>query len=156
MSAAEKIHHIGKAAGAKAAAFAEPAPEAVEIMNKTNRDMGKVALFVSIMSVILLVVFFFGLNQNLTSLTQKVSVIPGIQQQIDGIDGKIAGMETELTELRNLPAKTKNMVVGTMLQEMAQKAGYLGTQMGDDAQNEKLQRAMQLMQEVQTDLQPKQ
>lgn len=153
MSAAEKIHHIGKAASSKAATFTEPAPEAVEIMEKTNRDMGKVALFVSIMSVILLVVFFFGLNQNLTSLTEQVSVIPGIQQQIDGIDGKIAGIETELGTLKDLPAKTKKMVVGTMLQEMSQKAGYLGTQMENEAQNAKLQEAMQLMQEVQTDLQ---
>ncbi|NJB66369.1 uncharacterized protein YoxC [Desulfobaculum xiamenense] len=153
MSAAEKIHHIGKANGAKVERIAEPAPEAQAIMDRTNRDMGKVALLVSIMSVILLVVFFFGLNQNLTSLTEQVSVIPGMQQQIQGIDGKIAGIETELGALKDLPAKTKKMVVGTMLQEMAQKAGYLGSQMESDAQNAKLQQAMQLMQEVQADMQ---
>ncbi|SKA78791.1 hypothetical protein [Desulfobaculum bizertense] len=141
MSAAEKIRHIGKPS-----VVTEPAPEAVEIMEKTKKDMGKVALIVSILSVVLLVVFFFGLNQNLTSLNQQVSVIPGIQNQI-------ATMETDLATLKDLPSQTRRMVVGTMLDEMAQKANFLGGQMEDEAQAAKLQEAMKLIQGVQADMQ---
>lgn len=126
--------------------------EAEEIKAKTNGDLGKVALFVSLLTVILLVVFFFGLNQNVTGLTEEVRDIPEIKERIATMSSRIDGMETEMAALKDLPQESKRMVVRTMLQDMAQRAGYLTEQVDNEQQSAKLNQAMQLLEEVQTDL----
>ena len=148
MSAAEKIHHIGKP-GDAAETTTHSDPRCCEGDEATRRDMSKVALFVSLLAVVLLVVFFFGLNQNLKGVSatvEQLAVSTGeLTGRMDGIEGKVA-------ELENLPEKSRMMVMGTMLQEMAQRAAYLGTQMQTEEQNEKLHRAMELLQPVQTEI----
>lgn len=148
MSAAEKIHHIGKP-GDAAETTTHSDPRCCEGDEATRRDMSKVALFVSLLAVVLLVVFFFGLNQNLKGVSatvEQLAVSTGeLTGRMDGIEGKVA-------ELENLPEKSRMMVMGTMLQEMAQRAAYLGTQMQTEEQNEKLHRAMELLQQVQTEI----
>jgi len=126
--------------------------EAEDIKNKTNSDLGKVALFVSLLTVILLVVFFFGLNQNVTGLTQEVQDIPEIKEQIATMTERIDGMETEMAALQELPQESRRMVVRTMLQDMAQRAGYLTGQLDSEEQSAKLNQAMQLLEDVQSDL----
>ncbi|WP_028586972.1 hypothetical protein [Desulfocurvus vexinensis] len=151
MSAAEKIHHIGKPGdgGDGAETPTHPGPRCCEGDEATRRDMSKVALFVSLLAVVLLVVFFFGLNQNLKGVSATVEQLAmntgELTGRMDGIEGKVA-------ELENLPEKSRMMVMGTMLQEMAQRAAYLGTQMQTEEQNEKLHRAMELLQQVQTEI----
>lgn len=151
MSAAEKIHHIGKPGdgGDGAEAPTHSGPRCCEGDEATRRDMSKVALFVSLLAVVLLVVFFFGLNQNLKGVSATVEQLAmntgELTGRMDGIEGKVA-------ELENLPEKSRMMVMGTMLQEMAQRAAYLGTQMQTEEQNEKLHQAMELLQQVQTEI----
>ncbi len=143
MSASEKVHFIGKAAENKEPkeATVHTDPQAQE---ETRRDMSKVALFVSILSVVLLVVFFFGLNQNLK----------GVSGTVDQLSGRMNGIEDKIVALENLPQKSRMMVMGTMLQEMAQRAAYMSTQMETPEQNEKLHQAMELLQQVQTEVTP--
>jgi hypothetical protein len=111
--------------------------------------MSKVALLVSLLAVVLLVVFFFGLNQNLKGVAATVDSLAAttgdLAGRVDGVEGKVA-------ELANLPEKSRMMVMGTMLQEMAQRTAYLGTQMPTAEQNEKLHQAMELLQQVQTEI----
>jgi hypothetical protein len=54
--------------------------------------------------------------------------------------------------LEDLPEKTRKMLLVNALQEINQKAGYLGQQMSDD-EAAKLQKAQKLMEEVQKGLQ---
>ncbi|WP_461211079.1 hypothetical protein [Desulfocurvus sp. DL9XJH121] len=142
MSAAQDIHIVGKDE-------AERPEQAAEAVDKTSRDMGKVALFISILAVVLLVVFFFGLNQNLSGLTAKVDGLVVLKDDVGALAARMGTAEERLVALEGLPQKARKMVMGTMLQEMAQRTAYLSTQMDSEAQNEKLHRAMELLREVQ-------
>jgi len=146
MEAKERIHTIGKTERPDFSAEAEA------IKARTERDMGKVAMFVSILSVILLIAFYFGLNQNVTGLTEEVKQVSVIQEQVSGMQGRMGEMEARVQAMESLPAKAKKMVMSTMIMEMAQRAAYLSTQVDTEEQAAKLTQAMDLLQQVQTDL----
>jgi predicted PurR-regulated permease PerM len=116
------------------------------------KDMSKVAIVISILSVLLLVVFFFSMNQNLSGLSAKVENLSGMQNQIESIDSKVAGLEEEISGLENLPQQTRNMVLANSLQEMAQRTSVISSQVNTEEQSTKLQEAMNLLQEVQVEL----
>jgi len=146
MSAADNVHFIGQGQDDKTP---EQPPRVAEAVDKTSRDMGKVALFVAILAVVLLVVFFFGLNQNLNGLSARVDGLVVLKNDVDALGGRMNVVEERL---ETLPVKAKKMVMGTMLQEMAQRAAYLSTQMDGADQNERLHRAMELLQQVQVEV----
>ena len=137
-----------------------PTPEALreELVGKASRDMGKVAIFISLLAVLLLVVFFFGLNQNITSLSQEVKSLGSIRDEVRALGGELAGVSNEVNvmsgkvaELEKLPARTRNMIIGNDLDAMAKKLSYIGGQMeGDNA--EKVIQARKLLDELQGDL----
>ena len=151
MTAAENIHIIGKDGGQEQAATpqAPQDPTPVEAVDKTSRDMGRVALLVAILAVILLAVFFFGINQNISGLSARVDGLSTLKDDVALLGGRVDTVEARMEAL---PVKARKMVVGTMLQEMAQRTAYLGTQMDTEAQNEKLHRAMELLQQVQVEV----
>lgn len=145
MSASDKVHYIGKASETEEQQETPVQNDTTpQDFGDTRRDMSKVALFVSLLSVVLLVVFFFGLNQNLK----------GMSANVDNLSGRMTGIEDKVVALENLPHQSKMMVMGTMLQEMAQRAAFMSTQMETEAQNEKLVQAMELLQQVQTEIAP--
>ncbi len=172
-----------------------------KLLEETRRDMGKVGLFVSLLAVVLVVVFFYGINQNLTGLEHRVDELAYLEEDVVALnkkmttmDGKISSvagdvsyldnslttlgesvqdvksgmtsvtkkvanvrsdiseMDTRIAELEDLPEKTRKMLLVNALQEINQKAGYLGQQMSDD-EAAKLQKAQKLMEEVQKGLQ---
>lgn len=156
MSAVEKVHHIGPEHEGEEMQEEQKEVQAerqpAELIDKTGRDIGKVALFVSILSVVLLVVFFFGLNQNLTGLSARVDSLITIKDDVNALGTRVGTVEDRIVALEGLPKKAKQMVMGTMLQEMAQRADYLGSQMETDEQTAKLKQAMELLQQVQTEI----
>lgn len=152
MSTAEKVHHIGQEPETETPQEPKAERQPAELIDKTGRDIGKVALFVSILSVVLLVVFFFGLNQNLTGLSARVDNLVSIKDDVNALGTRVGTVEERIVALEGLPQKAKKMVMGTMLQEMAQRADYLGTQMETEGQSAKLKEAMQLLQQVQTEI----
>ncbi|GAU08928.1 hypothetical protein [Desulfoplanes formicivorans] len=108
----------------------------------TRKDSGKVAIAISIMSIILLVVFYFGFRQNFTELRHKVEALNGLQS-------RVVTLEQDVAALKTLPQKTKYMLMGTMTQEMANKAAYLGTQAASKEQAAKILQARQLLDDIQ-------
>lgn len=136
-----------------------------EVLEKTSRDMGKVAIFISILSVLLLVVFFFGLNQNIAGLSQEVKALSSLKQDVAALGGQLAtvqgdvgGLQGEMrtangkiAELEKLPAKTRNMIITNDLNEMGEKLGYIGGQL-DAAQADKLKQVQSIIKQLQSDL----
>jgi Tfp pilus assembly protein PilO len=118
---------------------------AAEITAKTNRDMGRVALFVSILAVILLTVFFFGVNQNMTGLTAQVKDFGQVKQQL-------AAMQQQVAALENLPAATRKMVLSGMLAETAQKLAYVQSQVPEGDASARLAKAIEEITAAQVDL----
>jgi hypothetical protein len=114
------------------------APFVNEITVKTSRDISRTALLLAVLAMLMAGVLFFKANQNLNALTRDVN----------GISAKVGTMDTRMAELENLPAKSKRMVMSTMILEMAQKASYLSTQVDDKEQAAKLLQAMELLQQA--------
>lgn len=105
---------------------------------KTSQDISRMALLLALVAVLLAGVLFFKVNQNVTVLNNDMQ----------GITAKVGAMDVRMAELENLPAKSKRMVMGTMIMEMAQKASYLSTQLDNPEQAAKLLQAMELLQQA--------
>jgi len=168
-TAREKIHPIHDM---KKSEGANP-EDSTDARRKGEREMGKVAIIISILSVLLIVIFFFGLNQNITGLNQEVQALSdmrqevgtlsarvgslqqsmgGIQQAISGIQENVEAMEGRLVQLEGLPAQTRNMIILNELSAMDQRLGYIGSQVTDEQQTASLQEAQKLLQQLQTQL----
>jgi len=130
----------------------ESAPEAMPAAQPPRRDMSKIALFASLAAVILLLGFYFSLNQNIRQLTLQVQDLSVIRTAVSSLDTKVGTMESKVAELETLPAKTRAALMSSILQEMTQKTSYMSTQLQSPEQQEKLMKAKELIQQVQTEL----
>ncbi|MFA6809901.1 MAG: hypothetical protein WCR47_02455 [Desulfoplanes sp.] len=108
----------------------------------TRKDSGKVAIAIALMAIFLLVVFYFGFRQNFTELRHKVEALNGLQT-------RVVSLEQDVEALKALPEKTRYMVMGTMAQEMANKAEYLNTQAASEEQRAKILQAKKLLENIQ-------
>lgn len=134
--------------------------EPIQDVGKASpRDMGKAAIIISILSVVLLVIFFFGLNQNLAGLSKQVEALGALEgeisrvdQAVAAVDGKVGAIDARMTELEKLPQRARNMMIDESLNEMAGRLNYMSGFVGDEARAEKIYEAMQLLKQVQVDL----
>ncbi len=146
------------------------------ISKDTRKDMGKVALLVSLLVVVLIVIFYFSLKQNIATVEKNLSNNEGVeasvealaedmsnveadvqvfedemaalQNQISDMDELMTGMQASLADLQDLPQKAEQMVYASLLNQLAQQAGYLGDHLqGDD--KDKVLEAQKLLQQVQ-------
>ncbi|NEP77078.1 MAG: hypothetical protein F6K39_02180 [Okeania sp. SIO3B3] len=145
---------------------------AQEVMSSAGNDMGKVAIYISLLSVVLLMVFYFGLSQNITKLGEEVEALAGLRQDVsamgtrldgvssrlrttdqavDALNGKMGTMETRVVELEKLPAKTRKMVIVNDLNAIGGKLGFIGGQL-DAGQAAKLEQAQKLLKALEADL----
>jgi len=113
-------------------------PSLAELNAKTSQDISRMSLILALAAVLLAGVLFFKSNQSLSLLSKDMA----------GVTAKIGVMDARMAELENLPAKSKRMVMGTLIMEMAQKASYLSTQVDNPEQAAKLLQAMELLQQA--------
>ena len=130
----------------------EPAAEASPMPEAPRRDMSKIALFASLVAVILLLGFYFNLNQNLKNLTAQVQDLASIKTSVATLDTKVGTMESKVADLETLPAKTRAALMSSILEEMSQKTSYMSGQLQSPEQQDKLMKAKELIQQVQTEL----
>ncbi|WP_028573841.1 hypothetical protein [Desulfonatronovibrio hydrogenovorans] len=142
----EKIKPVGE----ENLAASNPAYSAEEL-GGGKRDMGKVGVIVSVLAVFLLIIFYYALNKNMDEISGKVDLITETREMIQDLDNKMVEMDARIAEIEQLPDVVKNMVLGGMLDEMAQKAGYIGGQVSEE-QKAKLEQARDLLQQVQQEL----
>ena len=93
-----------------------------QILQEVRKDMGKVAILISILAVVLMVTFYFSLQYNMADIDNKVSELYSMKDQV-------VTMEERLTELEKLPQQTRNIIYGNMLEELSLKASYLSDQL---------------------------
>ncbi|HCO12284.1 MAG TPA: hypothetical protein DIT19_03550 [Desulfonauticus sp.] len=125
---------------------------AQEILAKTQKDMGKVGLVISILAVILSAVLFFGLNQNVKGLSEEVSKLGQLSTELKVLSSQVGSLESKVAALENLPQKTKNLIIANTLQDMAQKTKYLSSQVQTEEQATKLLQAQELLKQVQVEI----
>lgn len=119
---------------------------------KTGRDLSKIALFASMAVIILLLGFYFHLSQNIKTLTLQVQDLSLIRTAVSSLDTKMNTMESKVADLETLPAKTRAALLSSILHEITQKTSYMSSQLESDEQKEKLMKAKELIQQVQTEL----
>ncbi|WP_419779966.1 hypothetical protein [Maridesulfovibrio sp.] len=125
---------------------------AVGVTETASKDMGKVAIIISFMAVVLLVVFFYGLNQNLTSLTAEVKDLQTVRGEVEALNSQMDVVDGRLVELEKLPTKTRHIIMDGIIEEMNQKAAYVGAQLSEEEQA-KLAKVQELLKDVQSGLQ---
>lgn len=116
-----------------------------------RKDMGLVGIVISVLAVFLLVVFYYAMNKNMDALSDEVGQITETRQMVQTLDTKMGEMDQRIAELENLPEVVRSMVLGGMLEEMDQKAGYIGGYVTEE-QKAMLEQARELMQQVQKEL----
>lgn len=122
------------------------------ITDNAHKDMGKIAVIISIMAVVLLVVFFYGLNQNLVGLTSEVKDLQSVRGEVASLNSQMTTVDSRLGELEKMPQRTRNIIMDGIIEEMNQKAGYISQQVSEDDQA-KLAKVQELLKDVQSGLQ---
>jgi hypothetical protein len=115
---------------------------------KTGSDLGKVALFVALLAVILMVMLYFSQQQNIAGLTEKVDEVQGVRQEIVEIKDHVTALEEEVATLRDLPKEARKIIISGLLSESASKVAYLISQMESEEQQAKLAEIRKMLQDL--------
>jgi hypothetical protein len=128
-------------------------PEVPEdFLTKSQKDTGRVALFVSLLTVILVVIFYFSTNQSIEGLSGAIKETTAVQEQVVEMNERMQTLERRLAGLESVPAEARRVILGTMLQDMAQRVGSIAEEAETEEQGAKLRQARELLQEVEQDL----
>lgn len=152
MSAAE--HQAASTAEAPKAGYKPIDEEAFEM--KTGSDLGKAALFVALLAVVLMVILYFSQQQNITGMADKLDEVQSVKQELVTVQGQMTALEGEMEalveSLKDLPKEAKRVVLSSMLTESANKIHYLSTQVETQAQQSKLQQIQKMLEDLQSEL----
>lgn len=111
-----------------------------------SRDLATPALVLSLLALVLMVVFFFGMSSNIRGLSDEV-------HQLTGLRGDVAGLQAKLDEVRNQPTEgARKVLLNSMLEDMIQKSAFVEVQLQDQAQSERLSKVRDLLRQVQSDV----
>ena len=144
----------------------EEAAEEIAAPKKAGRDMGKAAVFISILTVLLLVVFFYALNRNMAGLASQVEELTALRTQVTDmggtlgsvrdnigkIEGDIATMQEKMTILDAVPSMAKRTMLRSMLHDLSQRADFIAQETEDGAQSAKIRAAMELLGQVESQM----
>ena len=138
----EAVHEDAASEEDVAEEVIQPAPQ------KTQSDMGRMALLISLTLVLIMAVSYFFLARDIKGLTTEVQALNAVRSQVSELDAKMGSVELRMSALESLPARTRRLVVRAMIQEMASKADFLAKDVDSDAEAAKLQEAITLLRQV--------
>jgi len=121
---------------------AESAPVMNAGVAAAQRDMSKVALMVALLAVLLLVIFFFGMNRNIAGLTDEVKSLGVLREEVSSLDQRLVELKADV------PVQMQRMIAHDIVNEMAMKAFYLTDTLHDEALRTKMQEVLQGLKEV--------
>ena len=137
-----KVHRLETVKGGNGQAGEEQGEAPVQGVADAQKDMSKVAMIVSLLAVILLVIFFFGMNRNIAGITDEVKSLGALREDVSNLDQRMLQMKSEM------PAHMKRMLAHDMVNEMSMKAFYLTDTLDDPALRGKMQEVLQGLKEV--------
>ncbi len=118
-----------------------------QILKEIRKDMGKVALIVSVLAVFLMVVFFFTIKYNVSTMNERINSLSMMKEDVVALDNTVSQVQDRVSTLEDLPQEMKSIVYANILQEMSQKTDYLSQQL-DGEQQTKILEARKLLQQV--------
>ncbi len=123
-------------------------------------DFGKIAIVVSLLSVVLSLIFFFGLNRNLSGLSNEVKDIGTIRNNVAALDSyvddllqQMGRVNTRIMELEDKPRKEAVRVLQeSMINDMLRRSEFMEQQLREVApdnteQAQRLERLRNLLRE---------
>lgn len=119
-----------------------------EDLKASGRDMSKAAILVAGLSFLLLVVFFFFINDKLTSMGQRVDALNQVQERMAAMENRFGAVEVRVAELATLPAQARRQAQADALAEMSGRLDSLAERIGNEQQAQALQRVRQLLVET--------
>ena len=102
-------------------------------MINAQSDMSKVSMIVSLLAVLLLVIFFFGMNRNIAGLTDEVNSLGVLREDVATLDERMMELK------KDVPVQMKRLIAHDMVNDMAMKSSYLINSMDDEALRMKMQ-----------------
>lgn len=121
-------------------------PVALPGVAEAQKDMSKVAMIVSLLAVLLLVIFFFGMNRNIAGLSDEVKSLGVLREDVATLDQRMVQMQDEM------PTTMKRMIAHDLVNEMTMKAFYLTDSLEDQALRTKMQDVLAGLKEIRTEL----
>lgn len=123
---------------------------------RNRRDLGKISLVISLLSLVLVTIFFFGLNRNLAGLSREVQDVDSMKHSVASLDayvddilgqmGRINAQLLDMDERRR--AEVVRILMQSMLDDMVQKTSFLAEQLGNAPEAAKLDRIRSLLLEL--------
>jgi hypothetical protein len=135
-----KLEAVNEGAETEAAQDVSVAP--VPGVADAQKDMSKVAMIVSLLAVLLLVIFFFGMNRNIAGLTDEVKALGVLREDVSSLDQRMVKMQQEV------PGQMKRMIAHDVVNEMTMKAFYLTDTLEDDDLRLKMGEVLKGLKEV--------
>ncbi len=111
-----------------------------------QKDMSKVAMIVSLLAVVLLVIFFFGMNRNIAGLTDEVKSLGVLREDMANLDQRMVQLKSEV------PAEMKRMLTHDLVNEMTMQAVYVSGSLEDEAMKAKMVEVIASLKEVRASL----
>ncbi len=107
-----------------------------------QKDMSKVAMIVSLLAVILLVIFFFGMNRNIAGLTDEVKSLGVLREDVASLDQRMVQLKEDV------PVEMKRMLTHDMVNEMTMQAIYVSGSLEDEALKAKMTSVITNLKEI--------
>lgn len=109
-------------------------------------DMSKVSMVVSMLAILLLVIFFFGMNRNIAGLTDEVNSLGLLRNDVASLDERMIELK------KDVPVQMKRMIAHDMVNDMAMKSAYLINSLDDEELRVKMQGIYQELEGVRSSL----
>lgn len=83
--------------------------------DRTARDISKVALAISLLSVVLLTILFFGLNENVTGLGHKVKTVEEVEHRLVTVEKSGEGLGRRMESVEGKAAMARRTALSVIL-----------------------------------------
>lgn len=111
----------------------------------------RLALFTSVFAVVLMVIFFFALTQNMQGIAERVKRNENLGTELVGVQDRLSTVEATVAGFEDLDKRMKAAVVQGMLREVTGKTSFVLENMDDEERRQKVLRALELLQEVESE-----
>lgn len=111
----------------------------------------RIAVGIATAALLLLFVFFYALQQNVSGLGREIEELKSLNQAVLDLDNRHTVLDGKITELNTLPRKTTNMAMENQVKDMAHAAQDLDQRL-DGKHRDKLAVIKTLLQEIGEDL----
>lgn len=125
-------------------------------VDRSRRDIGRAALFIALVSVLLVVIFFFAISQNLRGLAEEITLAGERAAQVEALSTELTAQRDGLAQLSGrmaaLEENTRREFMAAQLAELSQRVAYLSMNMDTEEQTKELMQAWDLLNKVQAEL----